>query len=232
MPLNSDIQSLEPGNRIALFELDATSIGADILRFHAHLQSGPIFWQGNQYDPWPIECEGFVRNYAQPASPTLRVSNIDGTITALCLAFDDLVGATLIRRQTLAQYLDAANFGGVNPTADPDEHFPDEIWYIDRKSAETNETVEFELASAADLNGASLPGRQIIPNACGWILRGGYRGPYCGYSGPPVADINDQPTSDPSLDVCGGRLVSCKLRFGQNNELPIGSFPAADLIRG
>lgn len=231
MTITSDIQSLNPGNRVTLFELDASMIGADQLLFHPHLQSGPIFWQGQQYDPWPIECDGFVRNSAQPASPTLRVSNIDASITALCLAFDDLVGAKLIRRQTLAQYLDASNFGGVNPTADPNEHFPDEIWYIERKSAENNETVEFELASAADLNGQQLPGRQIIPNACGWILRGGYRGPYCGYAGPPVADINDQPTSDPSKDVCGGRIASCKLRFGANNELPYGGFPAAGLIR-
>lgn len=231
MPLSSDIQSLEPGSRVSLFELDSTRIGGDILLFHAHLQSGPIFWQGRQYDPWPIECDGFARSSTQPASPTLRVSNIDGTITALCLLFDDLVGSKIIRRQTLVKYLDAANFGGVNPTADPDEHFPDEIWYIERKAAETNETVEFELASAADLNGEQFPGRQIIANACGWILRGGYRGPYCGYAGPPVADINDQPTSDPSKDVCGGRLGSCKLRFGANEELPYGGFPAAGLIR-
>lgn len=229
--ISSDIQSLEPGNRVALFELDATSIGADILRFHAHLQSGPIFWQGNQYDPWPIECDGFSRNSGQTPTPSLRVANIDGTITALCLAFDDLVGSRLTRRQTLAQYLDAENFGGVNPTADPNEHFPDEIWYIDRKAIENNELVQFELASVADLNGIQLPRRQIIANACGWILSGGYRGPYCGYVGPPVADINDQPTSDPSKDVCGGRLSSCKLRFGANEELPYGGFPASGMIR-
>src|SRR5690606_749771 len=152
-------------------------------------------------------------------------------ITALCLMFDDLVGSRLTRRQTLVQYLDAANFGGVNPTADPNEHFPDEIWYIERKSGENDEVVEFELASAADLNGEQLPGRQIIANACSWILRGGYRGPYCGYAGPPVADINDQPTSDPSKDVCGGRVRSCKMRFGETEELPFGGFPAAGLIR-
>lgn len=231
MGISGEIQSLDPGNRVALFELDSSNIGGDILLFHPHLQSGPIFWQGRQYDPWPIECDGFARSSTQPSSPTLRVSNIDGTITALCLLFDDLVGSKLIRRQTLVKYLDAANFGGVNPTADPDEHFPDEIWYIERKAAETNETIEFELASAADLNGEQFPGRQIIANACGWILRGGYRGSYCGYAGPPVADINDQPTSDPSKDVCGGRLGSCKLRFGANEELPYGGFPAAGLIR-
>jgi lambda family phage minor tail protein L len=231
MTIESDLQSLEPGSRIVLFELDATSAGADQLFFHAHLQSGPIFWQGQQYDPWPIECEGFARNTSAPPQPKLRVGNIDGTITALCLAFDDLVGSRLIRRQTLKQYLDSANFPQPNPTADPNEHFPDEIWYIERKSAENNETVEFELATAADLNGEQLPGRQIIANACTWILRGGYRGPYCGYNGPPVADINDNPTSDPSLDVCGGRVGSCKLRWGANEPLPYGSYPAASLIR-
>ncbi len=231
MAINSDIQSLEPGNRIELFELDATSIGADILLFHSHLQTGPIYWQGQQYDAWPVECDGFARNSTQPAAPTLRVANIDGTITALCLLFDDLVGARLTRRQTLVQYLDAANFDAGNPTADPNEHFPDEIWYIERKVAENNQTIEFELASAADINGEQLPGRQIIAGTCGWILRGGYRGPYCGYAGPPVADINDNPTSDPSLDVCGGRLGSCKLRFGETEELPYGGFPASGLIR-
>lgn len=229
--INSDIQSLEPGNKITLFEVDATSINADQFFFHAHLQSGPIFWQGHRYEPWPIECEGFARSTDSPPQPRLRVANVDGTITALCLMFDDLVGARLIRRQTLVQYLDSENFPQPNPTADPNEHFPDEIWYIERKSSETNEVVEFELATAADLNGQQLPGRQIIANACTWILRGGYRGPYCGYNGPPVADINDVPTSDPSKDVCGGRVRSCKLRWGENEPLPYGSYPAASLIR-
>ena len=229
--ITSDIQSLEPGNRIALFELDASGIGADQLFFHAHLQSGPIYWLGQRYETWPIEATGFERNTSQPPSPTLAVSNIDGTITALCLAFGDLVGSRVIRRQTLIQYLDADNFQSGNPTADPNEHFPDEIWYIERKTSENNETVQFELASAADLNGEQLPGRQIISNACTWILRGGYRGPYCQYNGPAVADINDQPTDDPSKDVCGGRVKSCKLRWGENEPLTFGSFPAASLIR-
>lgn len=231
MSIESDLQSLEPGSRIALFELDASSIGADQLFFHAHLQSGPIYWQGQRYEPWPIECEGFERNTSQSPTPTLRVGNINGTITALCLLFDDLVGSRVIRRQTLIQYLDAQNFPNGNPTADPNEHFPDEIWYIERKAGENDEIVQFELASATDLNGEQLPGRQIIANACTWILRGGYRGPYCQYNGPAVADINDQPTDDPSKDVCGGRVRSCKMRWGENEPLTYGSYPAASLIR-
>ncbi|KWV17126.1 phage minor tail protein L [Xanthomonas translucens] len=231
MSILADIQTLEPGARVRLFELDATDLGADQLYFHAHRQSTPIVWQGEVYYPWPVEATGFERTSDQPPNPRLRVGNIDGTITAMCQLFDDLVGARLIVRQTLVQYLDPVNFAGGNPTADPDEHFPDEIWYIERKVSEDDEVVEFELATAADLNGEQLPGRQIIAGTCGWIIRGGYRGPYCGYNGPPVADINDNPTSDPGQDTCGGKVRSCKLRFGENEPLNFGGFPAAGLLR-
>lgn len=149
----------------------------------------------------------------------------------MCLLFDDLVGAKVVRRQTLVKYLDAANFPDGNPTADSDEHFPDEVWFIERKLSEDKEMVEFELTTAIDLNGEQLPGRQIIAGTCGWLIRGGYRGPYCGYNGPPVADVNDQPTDDPAQDQCGGRVGSCKLRFGPNSPLPHGGFPAAGLLR-
>ncbi|MBN4990712.1 phage minor tail protein L [Stenotrophomonas maltophilia] len=121
--------------------------------------------------------------------------------------------------------------GSRNPTADPNEHFPDEIWFIERKVAETKEMVEFELATAIDLNGEVLPGRQIMSNVCTWLLRGGYRGPYCSYTGSAYFDINDNPVSDPGQDVCAGLVRSCKRRFGESNELPYGGFPAAGLVR-
>lgn len=229
--ITADAQQLEPGGRVTVYELDASSFGADQLFFHQHLQSGVIWWQGQEYGAWPIEATGFERTSDQPPNPRLRVSNIDGRIGALCLLFDDMVGAKLIRRQTLVKYLDSANFPGGNPAADPDEHFPDEIWYIERKVSEDFETIEFELTTAIDLNGEQLPGRQIIAGMCGWIIRGGYRGPYCGYSGPAVADADDNPTDDPALDQCGGRVGSCKLRFGETEPLPYGGFPAAGLLR-
>ncbi|MNV63003.1 Phage minor tail protein L [compost metagenome] len=91
--------------------------------------------------------------------------------------------------------------------------------------------VEFELTTAIDLNGEQLPGRQIIAGMCGWLVRGGYRGPYCGYNGPAVADGDDVATDDPARDQCGGRVRSCKMRFGQDKPLPYGGFPAAGLLR-
>ncbi len=232
MSIEGDIRKLEPGARIIMYELDARNIGASLLGWHGHLQSGPIIWQGESYDPWGVEIKGLAISGERPARPQLSVSNINSVISSLCINFQGLVGAKLTIKSTLIQYLDAVNFPDGNPSADPDEHFPDEIWFIERKVSERpGKDVTFELVSAADFNDQQLPGRQIQNDQCPWLTRGGYRGPYCGYAGPPVADINDNPTDDPSRDVCGGRVKSCKLRFGENNELNHGGFPGAGLIR-
>ncbi|ESH90797.1 tail protein [Cupriavidus sp. HPC(L)] len=230
--INYDIQTLESGERVELFELDATGIGGDLLRFHGHTQVGPIWWQGNEYSPWPIQGDGFARTgEGQQPTPTLSVGNVTGAITAMCLYLQDMVGAKLTRHVTLGKYLDAANFPGGNPTADPTEELPPEVWYLEQKTEEDNVAVTWELASALDFDGVQLPRRQIVANVCSWLSIGGYRGPYCGYTGTAYFDKDDNPVADPALDRCGGRLTSCKCRFGENNPLPFGSFPAADLIR-
>ena len=232
MTVNADLQKLEPGAEVRLYDLDLTIFGEEMLRFHGH-NGGVIVWQGNEYYPWPLQATGFERTSQQPPRPSLQVGNIDASITSLCSLYDDLLGAKVTQRRTFKKYLDAVNFeGGVNPDADPDEEFPPEVWYIDRKANETAEFVEFELASAMEFQNAQLPGRQIVANFCPWVAIGGYRGPYCGYTGGPVAKVDDTPTSDPNLDRCGGRLTSCKLRFGESAPLPFGGFPAAGLIRG
>jgi lambda family phage minor tail protein L len=160
--------------------------------------------------------------------PTLRVSNITGTITLLVLSYDDLLGAKITRKRTMAKYLDAVNFpGGVNPDADDTAEFADDVFFIDRKSTETRDVVEFELAAAFDLSGVQLPRRQIIQNVCVWR----YKGTECGYSGTNYFNANDESVGSSGLDVCGKRLTSCKLRFGENNPLPFGSFPSAGLTR-
>lgn len=91
--------------------------------------------------------------------PKLSVGNIDGSISSLCLAFQDLVGAQVTHHRTLGKYLDAVNFGGVNPTADPTQEIPPEKWFIERKASEDNEVVQFELSSAMDFGGVMLPRR-------------------------------------------------------------------------
>lgn len=227
MSIYSDVQTLDPGALLVFYELDSGSLGGGMVRFHGMQGVGNMTWQGQLYSAWPIDAEGFDRTTQQQPVPRLRVGNIDGSISLLCITYDDLVGAKLTRHRTFQKYLDAVNFPDGNPTADPTQEFPLDIWFIERKAAETREVVEFELASALDLNGVKLPRRQIIANHCPFE----YRGPYCNYTGPAVADASDAPVSDMALDRCGKRLSSCKLRQWPDNILNYGGFPAAGLVR-
>lgn len=227
----TEIQKLAPSAIIEMFEVDTTAVGGGLYRFHngRSLANGEVVWQGNTYTAFPIEASGFEANgRGQLPRPTLRVSNVMGTISSLVLLYDDLVGCKVTRIRTLAKFLDAVNFpGGVNPTADPTAEFARDIYFVDRKSNENREMVEFELAAAMDLAGVELPRRQVIQNYCPWR----YRGAECGYTGTNYFNINDTPVATLAQDVCGKRLSSCRARFGQNAELPYGGFPSAGLLR-
>ncbi len=110
--ITADAQQLEPGGRITVYELDASSFGADKLFFHATCRVASSGGRARNMAP------GRSRPAASSAPATSRrtapcaLSNIDGRITAMVLLFDDLVGARIIRRQTLAKYLDAAQLRG------------------------------------------------------------------------------------------------------------------------
>ena len=229
--IRTDIQKLEPGAIVELFEVDLTPFGGEVLRFHAGTNAlrQNVVWQGNTYTAFPIQASGFeFSGQGQAPRPKLLVANVIGSITALVLQYDDIVGAKVTRIRTLAKYIDAVNFpGGSNPTADPGAEFPRDVFYVDRKATETNELVEFELSPAMDVTGVVLPRRQIIQNICVWR----YRGAECGYTGTNYFNSSDQPVGTLAQDVCGKRLSSCKARFGQFAELPYGGFPAAGLVR-
>lgn len=227
MSIMSDVQQLNPGTMLAFYILDSGDIGGGVVRFHGIQGMQDVTWQGLVYSPWPIETEGFDRTSDQQPVPKLRVGNIDGSISLLCQTYDDLVGAKLTRHRTFYRYLDAVNFTEGNPTADPTQEFPPDIWFLERKSIETREMVEWELSSALDLNGVKLPRRQIVANFCPWQ----YRDENCNYTGPAVAKLDDTPTTDPALDKCGRRLTSCKKRVWPGGILNYGGFPAAGLLR-
>jgi len=231
LKIASELQKLAPNAIIELFQLDATTFGGDIYYFHAGTNelTQAVTWQGQEYQPYPVQITGFEFNAGgQLPRPKLVVSNLSGIITALVLAYDDLLGAKIIRKRTMLKYLDAVNFdGSINPDADPTAEFPDDIYFIDRKSNENKLLVEFELAASFDVQGVKLPRRQIIQNICPWK----YRGAECGYAGTNYFDTNDDPVATLGQDVCGKRISSCEARFGANSEIPFGGFPAAALIK-
>jgi len=106
---------------------------------------------------------------------------------------DDMVGAKVTRIRTFAKYLDCSNFYSdctnaidgtgtilitnvVTPpdgwSADPYAKFPDDVFYIDRKSAETKGYVELELGSPFDTQNLILPARTVTETTCTWSYRG------------------------------------------------------------
>tara|TARA_Y100000289_G_scaffold42322_1_gene41988 strand:- start:42 stop:1028 length:987 start_codon:yes stop_codon:yes gene_type:complete len=218
-----------------------------------------IVFNGQTYTRLPVKAEGFeYTNTGTLPRPTLTISNLDGTITTLLLlvnattAGNDLGGAEVRRIRTLRKFLDAANFvtpnflitqggnqlvtqsgdniltiSGFAPSADPNAKFPDERWFIDRKANESRDSVTFELASKFDLAGQKLPKRQIVANVCQWV----YRSSECSYTGSNYFDVNGNTVDTLAADVCGKRVESCRLRFGNNGDLPFGSFPGAGLTQ-
>ncbi len=232
--VGEELNKLAPSAVIELFELDGTasSIGVDqVYRFHAGVNeqiSGNIVWNGQTYQRYPIEATGFTyQGGGQLPRPTISISNVLSLATTLVLEYNDLVGATVTRIRTLKKYIDAVNFTSeTNATADPFAEFPREIYIVDRKVSENRAVVSFELAATFDVAGVKLPRRQIIQNICPWT----YKGEGCGYTGTNYFDIDDNEVDDVANDVCGHRLSSCKLRFGENAEIPYGGFPSAGLI--
>jgi lambda family phage minor tail protein L len=169
----SDLQSINPSAIIELFtlQLDNTLHGeTTVYRFHAGSNlnaNGKIVWAGNEYLRFPVQATGFAFQKGQLPRPKITVSNATGLISAILLSVNetttgnDLTGATVTRIRTLAKFIDAVNFAdGTNATADPTAEFPQEIYSIDRKSAENREIVEFELAAPTDLAGVRIPKRQ------------------------------------------------------------------------
>jgi lambda family phage minor tail protein L len=229
MPISEDKQSLSPGSIVEMFILDATSLGGSVNRFHAGLNElgASLVWKGNTYDPLPLTADGFEKTgQGTIPRPKLTVSNISGLIATLIQSFDDLIGATLTRERTMIKYLDAVNFSGGNPDADPAVFFDDEVYFINQKIREDKSVIEFELSAAWDVQGVKLPRRQILQNICPWV----YRSAECSYAGGAVAEIDDTPTAILDDDDCGKRVASCKLRFGSVAALPFGGFPGAGLI--
>jgi len=133
------------------------------------------------YTPFPFEFNGYERRgKGAIPRPTIRFSNINRDFTVYNTSHEDLLGAKVIRRRTLAKYL------GENPPVE----FPKEVYYIERLVSETSMMVEYELTTNFDLRGVTLPSRRIIASRCNWKYKDATSGG-CDWPTDSIADFTD-----------------------------------------
>ena len=191
MPVASDLQAVDPSSIIELYHLDlvgslhGSPSGSDSGDYYFTgmtdaVNSGnnaynDIHWGDplKQYQRLPIQVTGFEYNGSGTLPrPKLIVSNLFSAFSEILAAVNattpgnDLVGARLIRIRTLLQYLPHENFTGNNPHGTPDvtQELPRESYIVARKSLESRDLCEFELAAAIDMANTNLPKRQLLPD--------------------------------------------------------------------
>lgn len=227
-----ELPKLEQNALIELWEIDLRHISnsqnpeqkGELFRFHNGLNQSQqnIWWQGNEYQAYPIKADGFEMSGQGPSNrPTLTISNLFGIVSSLAAHYGQGIGAKVTRRLVYAQFLDARNFpDGKNRQADPTQEAVS-FFIIEQLKSLDDEIATFELALPAETDNARIPLLMITSDTCIWR----YRSPECGYTGPPVADEFDKPTTDPKKDKCSHCIRGCKLRWG-DQPLPFGGFPS------
>ena len=186
----SELNKINPSSIIELFELELT-VGLHIpagnpnnldtvFRFHAgaNLNNfGQIKFNNNLYQRVAVQIEGFEdTGKGTVPRPTLTFSNLggitkDGTVMTMSdfLAIvnlttpgNDLLDAKVTRLMPLASALDNDNFVGDNPFGTPStDRLQDRIYFIDRKSVENRQVVQFELVSVLDMQNKRIPARIV-----------------------------------------------------------------------
>jgi lambda-like phage minor tail protein L len=221
MTLIADIHKLTPTALMDLYSVDLNSIGVgQVYYFYAGQDTDwtPVVYQGNTYSPWYLKMTGLEKRGSGSASrPVAEIGNAEQVITNLCRVYQDMAGATVRRRRTLANYV-LNNVG----------EYYDEYYLIERKADETPETVKFELASPLDFLDKQLPGLLALASGCPHRYKSTANGSGCSWPGTNPAlwfDRNGASVGSVGLDVCGKRLSDCKLRFGANNPLDYGGNP-------
>ena len=210
---------------VDLFTLDITlllpagSVYPAIYRFcnWSQVNGADVVYDGDTYTALPLQASGFELNTSgQLERPSITFANVGLAITGLTNTYSDLVGATVKRIRTLTTYLDG------QPGANPDAYWGPDEWVVEQKTSENKLAVTFQLSVPFDLEGRSLPGRRLLREQCQWVYRSNIG---CHYTGTNYWDVNDDVVGSLSNDVCGKRLSSCRLRFGDTSRLPFGGFP-------
>ena len=223
--IKEQIQKLEVGDVVELYDLNATSLGATTYYFTPMTtDSGTsVYFDSIEYIPLPVKLEGVEqKGDGKLPRPLLTVSNVSLTFSALISTYNDGLGAVLTRRRTLRQYLDDGD--------EPDSsQFPLDVYILERKTLQNKFEIIWELASIIDNESLLIPKRQCIAENCGHRYRiwdgeaFDYDNATCPYTGANYWDATGEVTTS-ELDDCGKHLYDCRLRF-ENATKPFRGFP-------
>ena len=229
--INKQNISITPDTIIDLYEIDFSTLQKNaeflndffdlnfasepVYRFCPMINgTNPIIWRGNSYQPLPIKMDGFeYQGQGRLPRPTLTIANPEGLFSKIVYANFDFLNCKVTRSRTFARFIDIENYqitnrgnsaNADNPfgKSDSDAHFPNDIFFINKKTSEDKNAISFELVSALEMENAWIPARQLIANHCGWSYRCSIG---CKYNGLPI-ETNE-----------GKSLISA-LAFGSNAQ--------------
>ena len=184
------VQKHDPGSElISLFEL---TFNSTTLYFHPGLDEGldELYFEDatspfkiREYQAFPVEMTGVEYNADGATNrPTLTIANVTSAFSNLLggLSNKDLIGATVVVRQTLNKYLESEatynNGGAAYSVGTTPIEFPKKKFILDRISGESSVAITFEVSSPYDLQGIQIPNRQVIGKYCSWVYQGNANG--------------------------------------------------------
>lgn len=234
MSIREHVQRADLGAAVELYILDLTLYGLGVMRLVKADEGNPaaVMFDEEEYTPYPVRSEGWaVTSEGAAARPTIAFANVSGIFTAIVAQNNNLKGCTVKRICTYERFLD----DGEEP--DPSQILPIDEYVINRKSGDDGDVIQFELTAELDVEGAMIPARTANRDYCDNSYRyrvGGvfvYTNVTCPWAGSTYYKDDDSPTTDPAEDKCGFRVSSCKLRFGENAQLPFGGFAGLARVR-
>jgi lambda family phage minor tail protein L len=200
------------------FNLDINfTITPSILRFHnmqvfrgRSITFGANTPTPNVYYSYPIMTEGFEVSSAgdipRPLLTFAAISSMDeadseyptapfNNLKLAVLHLNNLINAKVTRIRTFLKFLHYTNdfpridsSGLWNSATTRPPELTREVYYVQRKSMEDKDTLQFELSSVLDVENFKLPGRICLAERCPFA----YRGEGCCYEYKAAAGTDDE----------------------------------------
>jgi lambda family phage minor tail protein L len=142
---------------IELYDLDMTVLGGPVLHFTPHFADGGVItFGGVDYVSTSITSGGWeISATGTQPRPELTVAIINDEMLAYVLSLGDCVGATITRRRTFHKFTDG------QAEANSSFYLLPDTYKVERKTAQTDTVISWELSSEIDRFGLRIPRRQI-----------------------------------------------------------------------